>query len=465
MPRLLTLAATLLAVFTLEAAEPSAARFNAGDTICFVGDSITHNGRWHRYVRTFYATRFPTARFTTYNCGISGDTASGALRRFAEDIAIHKPNVAVVMFGMNDVGRNNYGPEKTTPADRAKQDRALTNYTANQEKLATRLKELGARLILVTPSPYDQTGRQADKSLVGVNEALGRCGGIVRDLAGRFQAGLVDFHEPMTRLNLAGQDKDPAFTLIGKDRIHPGDMGHMVMAYQFLTSQGVGATISTMVVDASTATVREAANCTIGIITVTGRSLSFEVQGNALPFPIIGEARKALDLVPLEKDLNQQVLRVAGLPPGSYEVVIDGTVVTSTDASTLANGLNLAMQTTTPDYRQALEVAAACERGATKEAELRTVMAVRHFRLSKDPGLNLNDAAAVERVLAGAEADLRKNNNSYGLWQIDQYRKNHGRLDVMRKEADQEYAAMWAAAVPKPRHYLVRPTTTPGQRP
>ena len=146
-------------------------------------------------------------------------------------------------------------------------------------------------------------------------------------------------------------------------------------------------------------------------------------------------------------------------------MVIDGTVVTSTDASTLANGLNLAMQTTTPDYRQALEVAAACERGATKEAELRTVMAVRHFRLSKDPGLNLNDAAAVERVLAGAEADLRKNNNSYGLWQIDQYRKNHGRLDVMRKEADQEYAAMWAAAVPKPRHYLVRPTTTPGQRP
>ena len=54
---------------TLSSAKP----FDDGDTVCFVGDSITHGGTYHSIVTLYYATRFPGKTIRFYNCGISGD--------------------------------------------------------------------------------------------------------------------------------------------------------------------------------------------------------------------------------------------------------------------------------------------------------------------------------------------------------------------------------------------------------
>ena len=76
--------------------------FKKYDRVAFIGDSITHGGRYHADVYLFYATRFPGQPFTAYNCGISGDTAPGTNLRFEDDIAPHRPTAATIMLGMND---------------------------------------------------------------------------------------------------------------------------------------------------------------------------------------------------------------------------------------------------------------------------------------------------------------------------------------------------------------------------
>lgn len=46
--------------------------FQKGETVCMVGDSITHGGMYHSNLYLFYATRFPTREVRLVNCGISG---------------------------------------------------------------------------------------------------------------------------------------------------------------------------------------------------------------------------------------------------------------------------------------------------------------------------------------------------------------------------------------------------------
>ena len=50
-----------------------AAPFKDGDTVVFLGDSITHGGRYHQFITDFYRTRYPDARIRFVNSGIGGD--------------------------------------------------------------------------------------------------------------------------------------------------------------------------------------------------------------------------------------------------------------------------------------------------------------------------------------------------------------------------------------------------------
>lgn len=60
------------------AAFAKAPQFRDSDRMRFIGDSITHQARYHTPIVLFYTTRFPHMRLTTWNCGFGGDTAAGA---------------------------------------------------------------------------------------------------------------------------------------------------------------------------------------------------------------------------------------------------------------------------------------------------------------------------------------------------------------------------------------------------
>jgi len=215
--------------------------FQDGDRVCFVGDSITKQGGYHAQIQLFYATRLPGARLQMWNCGIAGNTAAGGVKRYDWDIAPHKPTVVSVMMGMNDVGRGYYAGKNADKTVLTRRQQAIDRNIANMDKIVERVTGDGARAILITPSLYDQTGQQEAECLFGVNDALRACADGVREIAKR-HAGVdvIEFNVPMATINAEWQTRDPNFTVVGKDRVHPGAVGHLVMAYLFLKALAVG---------------------------------------------------------------------------------------------------------------------------------------------------------------------------------------------------------------------------------
>jgi len=116
------------------AAETPVLQFQKDNRVCFIGDSITHDGPYLSYVYLFYATRFPDRRWEIYNAGGGGGTADGAVRRFDWDIAANKPTVASILLGMNDVNRGLYGPDKRGAEIEKQREATLNQYAANNQE-------------------------------------------------------------------------------------------------------------------------------------------------------------------------------------------------------------------------------------------------------------------------------------------------------------------------------------------
>ena len=107
--------------------------FEKYDRVVFIGDSITHGGRYHADIYLFYATRFPNQPFTAYNCGISGDTAPGTNLRFDEDIAPNRPTSATVMLGMNDAAGYVFEAKRPLQVKISGQANSYASYTTAKD--------------------------------------------------------------------------------------------------------------------------------------------------------------------------------------------------------------------------------------------------------------------------------------------------------------------------------------------
>jgi hypothetical protein len=362
------------------------------------------------------------------------------------------------MLGMNDVGRDSY--KEGTDGDAkvvARRQQSLDAYQASMTKLGPRLQAGGVkRLVLVTPSPFDQTALIAKENLPGVNDALGRCGVFVREFAVQSSAGLVDLHGPMTALNQQRQQADPAFTLIGADRVHPGAPGHLVMAWLFLKAQGAPALVSRVVLDALARKVLEAREARLEAVTWPADGVAFTLLENALPWPIEDTAQAALALVPIMDELNRQELVVRGLSPGAYELRIDDIAVGRWTAADFAAGINLAALAATPQLAQARAVQKLCEERRAIQADLRSIpyVELKWFRSTKvDP----SDAAAVSAAL---DAHVAKSGATAGYYRTvaDAYRTAKPQAARLWQQIDELTARIRTAARPAPHHYTVRRT-------
>ncbi len=431
--------------------------FTAGDSVCLIGDSITHGGGYHANLLLFYATRLPSARFSMHNCGIAGDSASGVLRRFDWDIAVHRPTVATIMLGMNDVGRHLYPTDSADRPDPALQRKAIDDYAANLEQLALRLDDLSCRIIVLTPSIYDQTGNQKTDNYVGVNDALATCAGLGRELADRHHGTVVDFHAPLTRINAEGQAADPSYTIVGADRVHPGAPGHLVMTYLMLKAQGLPGTVAGLSIDAASGKLT-VERCTVSDLVRRDGAVSFTSLAESLPFPVPPGARSALTLVPLMAELNREPLSITSLPVGRYELLIDGHLVLEATADDLATGIDLAQNEATPQYRQSVEVRTINDhRHMLISQRLRTLVAVEHGIIRQAKHLNAGDQAAIDVLLGERLRKAKEDKFTYGVWQLETYQQWKPRQNELEAEIKNATEALWKACLPKPRHYLVRP--------
>ena len=337
--------------------------FKEGERAVFLGNSITDGGHYHSYIWLYYMTRFPNMPLRILNGGIGGDTAYEMNKRLDGDIFPMKPSVLMVTFGMNDSGYFEYNGDNPKEFGEQKYQESIKNY----QQMEKRFKDLpDTRIVMVGTSPYDETVQLKENvPFKTKNETIKRIVEYQKESAAKNNWEFTDLNAPMVALNQQNQQKDPAFTLCGSDRIHPDNDGHMVMAYLFLKAQGfVGKEVAEMEINANKKQAVKAENCTISNIKKNGKDLSFDYLAEALPYPLDTIARgwgqkkgqaEATKVIPFMDEMNREVLKVTGLK-GDYKLLIDEEEIGIWSGDDLAKGINLAAESKTPQYQQALTV-------------------------------------------------------------------------------------------------------------
>lgn len=364
----------------LQAQTNNSVSFKDGDVVCFIGNSITHGGVYHAFLQLYTATRFPNEKVNYINCGVAGGVAHEMLRRLHSDILIHKPDYAFVMVGMNDVLRELYSLEKVDTATLQKRTDALNKYYASSEELVVKLLENNVRPILMTPSIYDQTAKLESKNRFGVNDALGLCAKHIERLSVKYNTPLVDLYSIMNELNNEGQAGDSTYSLIGQDRVHPGQEGHFVMANEIIKTLFPSKYISRIEIDAKKRQVQSSQNCNITVLSTKG-SIRFVVLENALPFPLNSNIKTMAEKIDFNNQLNRQELTVRNLKKGDYQLAIDSVIIDTFSAQDLSAGVNLALYEQCPQYVQAKKIEELCFQYLSIQHEIRAITLIRYKML------------------------------------------------------------------------------------
>jgi lysophospholipase L1-like esterase len=434
--------------------------FQDGDRVVFAGDSITHAGWWQVYIADYYLTRFPDRHILYSNAGIAGDTANGVIARFDRDVLRDRPNRAVVMLGMNDVGVG-WFVAQPTPQQQAAQRGALDRYRQNMTKLIDDFVARNITVTLATPSPYDETAKLASTNAiwVGKNKSIGEASDFLKTTARERNLALVDFHDPMTRLTTKLQQADPSATLTGPDRTHPHNPGYFVMAALFLQAQGARATVAVIDIRLPEKQVARADNCQLTDLEVRNGGLAFDYSPRALPFPVDLTLQPAAAWTGFYESLNQETLQIDGLAGRQYLLSIDGTDVGAFAAADLARGVNLA-RFDTPMRRAAQYLVELNHQRGGLEMQMRDLewfgLQLDHLKISRD------DLAAIKdhrtEILASPQA---KAFNLYFQNSLDHYLKaKPNETAVLKKIADLTAAIEVAQQTPRKYHVVIQPVST-----
>lgn len=204
-----------------------ALKIKNGETLLFIGDSITDCGRraenaplGNGYVKLFNdmaAIREPAKKIHIINKGIGGDTVKGMQNRWADDVLRHKPDWLSVKIGINDLhGYMRRNPDCISP------ENFLSCY---DDILAQTKKKLPACKILLIAPFYISTSRSKTSVRSQVLKLLPQYLAVVEQLSAKYKTPLVETHKLFTKL-LKYNEPDT----FCQEPIHPNLTGHMVIA-------------------------------------------------------------------------------------------------------------------------------------------------------------------------------------------------------------------------------------------
>jgi hypothetical protein len=160
------------------------------------------------------------------------------------------------------------------------------------------------------------------------------------------------------------------YAFAGKDSVHPGWAGHLVMAYAFLKALDVPGTIGTFTVDLR----GNKATVSPGHELVSFQNGELTIKSARYPFCATGELnnsdsiRSGMSLVPFNQDLNRLTLIVKGAKAKNYEVTW-GAARRTYSAEQLAKGVNLAADFEINPFSEAF---AAVDKAVAKKQEYET---------------------------------------------------------------------------------------------
>ncbi|MGN6264647.1 MAG: SGNH/GDSL hydrolase family protein [Ginsengibacter sp.] len=347
-------------------AQKSPAPFVNGDRVVFAGNSITEAGFYETYIWLYYITHFPGKKITVFSAGIGGDVAKQIYTRLDDDVLAMNPTVLSISFGMNDSKYFEYWmhKNKTDSIRKAAIDTSFEWFKKIEAKVNQFPK---IKKIMMTTSPYDETVKNGKEPFEGKSKTIEGIIAFQKKAAMQNNWAYVDLFYPMTEMDKKGQQTDTAFTLTGPDRIHPGNGGHLVMAYLFLKAQGLAnKPIANVEINAHDKKIIKADNATITSVADKNGVISFKYLAKSLPFPIDSTARvflnpqkqyEALSVIPFIKEFDEEMLSVKGLDKSKhYTLKIDGNAIKNFTGVQLNNGINLALLSNTPQYQQAKKI-------------------------------------------------------------------------------------------------------------
>lgn len=388
----------------LSFAQKSPEPFINGDRVVFAGNSITEAGFYETYIWLYYITHFPERKITVYNGGIGGDVARQIYLRMDSDLLAKKPTILSVSFGMNDSRYFEYWmhKDKTDSVRKSAIDTAYKWFEKIQDKVNA---YPGIKKIMMASSPYDETVKNGKDPFWGKFKTMEGIVAFQKVAAIKNNWPYVDLFYPMTDINLKGQQTDTAFTITGPDRIHPGNAGHLVMAYLFLKAQGLaGKPVADVAINANTGKLIHAANATVSAINKKNNSISFKYLAKSLPFPVDSTARvflnpqkqyEALSVIPFIKEFNEESLAVKDLEANNnYSLRIDGNLIQTFTGAELNEGVNLALFSNTPQYQQAKKIMELQLKRKDLEDKLRAFYWINYDYLY-DKGWFLQDSPAI----------------------------------------------------------------------
>ncbi len=180
--------------------------------IVFFGDSITDCGRdraddsklgdgyvsiLHEKLKNLYED----VHFEFLNRGVGGDRVFDLVRRVDADVVAQKPDIAVVLIGINDVWRK---------YDGSGLDFDLSAFVAAYEEVLQKIKACGAKLIVVEPFLFNvpdkkRFRREFDPML-----------GAIRGLAEKYADAFVPLDEMF-----AGVSQSVGIAAYSADGVHP----------------------------------------------------------------------------------------------------------------------------------------------------------------------------------------------------------------------------------------------------
>lgn len=323
------------------------------------------------------------------------------------------------------------------------------------ETLAKKLTLLGTKVIFIKPSIFDETLAVESNPLIGRNAELANFGERLSELAVKYNATIVDFQTPMLAVNKILQANNPKATVVGEDRVHPSENGHFVMSYGFLKDQQESKYVSNFQFNAQTKSINRFTKCKLlNQAIITSSIIEFTCQAKTLPFPISKGQIKAKSWVPFQNELNQQLLRVTHLDKGKYELTIDNIVVGHYTSNTLSAGINLADNTKTPMYQQALVVKKLNDQRAKVSSDIRTVAHVQYRMLAKNTTLDFSNLTQVKLALDTYVAKAKGNPwHDYLKGQAEKYINVVGHLEANRQKIEQLFDEIYQVNQPKVHHW------------
>jgi len=211
-------------------------RIEKGSRLLFIGDSITDAGRarpvgersfsqlgtsYVSLVDSLLGAFCPARDIRVMNAGTSGNTVRDLKARWQADVMDLKPDWLSVMIGINDVWRQFDCPLQ-------KEIQVLPEeFRSTLQDLAARTRPSLKGLVLMSPFYMESNRTDAMRAMTD------RYTAIVRDVAKATDAVFVDSQAAMDAVL---SHYYPA--TIGWDRVHPSQLGHMVLARAFLEAVG-----------------------------------------------------------------------------------------------------------------------------------------------------------------------------------------------------------------------------------